>query len=253
MTAVSLPAAYFAEGDFRIGHVLGRTSAVVSRNFPTLLVVMAAASLPKYLLTEGAGYAAEDRPRALLWASFTVLLWIALSILSQLSQAIVLYGAFQDMLGEEVDLGYSVRVGLRRLLPVVGVATSVTLLGFLGLIVFVVSGLITFTACFVAIPACVVEERGVLASMRKSVDLTAGHRWKIFGLMALMYVVDASLDNAIDQVPTSVAGGVPALAGHLIWSGIWSTFFAILAVVTYHDLRVAREGVETAQIAVVFE
>jgi hypothetical protein len=84
--------------------------------------------------------------------------------LSQLSQAIVLYGAFQDMLGEEVDLGYSVRVGLRRLLPVVGVATSVTLLGFLGLIVFVVPGLITFTACFVAIPACVVEERGVSAS-----------------------------------------------------------------------------------------
>ena len=56
--------------------------------------------------------------------------------------------------------------------------------------------------------------------------------------MALTYVVDASVDNAIDQVLTSVAGGVPALAGHLIWSGIWSTFFAILAVVTYHDLRV---------------
>jgi hypothetical protein len=30
MTAVSLPAARFAEGDFRIGRVLGRTSAVVS-------------------------------------------------------------------------------------------------------------------------------------------------------------------------------------------------------------------------------
>ena len=57
--------------------------------------------------------------------------------------------------------------------------------------------------------------------------------------MALMYVVDASVDNAIDQVLTSVAGGVPALADHLNWSGIWSTFFAILAVVTYHDLRVA--------------
>jgi hypothetical protein len=253
MTAVSLPAARFAEGDFRIGHVLGRTSAVVSRNFPILLVVMAAASLPKYLLTEGVGYAAEDWPQALLWASFAVLLWIVLSILSQLSQAIVLYGAFQDMLGKEVDLGYSVRVGLRRLLPVVGVATSMTLLGFLGLIVFVVPGLITFTACFVAIPACVVEERGVSASMRRSVDLTAGHRWKIFGLMALMYVVDASADNAIDQVLTSVAGGVPALGGHMIWSGIWSTFFAILAVVTYHDLRVAREGVDTAQIAAVFE
>jgi hypothetical protein len=253
MTAVSLPAARFAEGDFRVGRVLGRTSAVVSRNFPILLVVMAAAGLPKYLLTEGVGYAAEDWPQALLWAGLAVLLWIVVSMLSQLSQAIVLYGAFQDMLGKEVNLRYSVRVGLRRLLPVVGVATSVTLLGFLGLIAFVVPGLITFTACFVAIPACVVEERGVSASMRRSVDLTAGHRWKIFGLMALMYVVDAIVDNAIDQALTSLAGGIPALAGHMIWSGIWSTFYAILAVVTYHDLRVAREGVDTAQIAAVFE
>jgi hypothetical protein len=253
MTDASLPATRFAEGDFRIGRVLGRTSAVVSRNFPILLVVMAAAGLPKYLLTEGVGYATEDWPQALLWASLAVLLWIAVSMLSQLSQAIVLYGAFQDMLGKEVNLRHSVRVGLRRLLPVVGVAISVTLLGFLGLIAFVVPGLITFTTCFVAIPACVVEERGVSASIRRSVDLTAGHRWKIFGLMALMYIVDGIVDNAIDQALTSLAGGIPALAGHMIWSGIWSTFYAILAVVTYHDLRVAREGVDTAQIAAVFE
>jgi hypothetical protein len=131
-----------------------------------------------------------------------------------------------------------VRVGLRRLLPVIA---------------FVVPGLITFTACLVAIPACVVEERGVSASMSRSMELTAGHRWKIFGLIALANVVDASVDNAIDQALTSVAGGIPALAGHMIWSGIWSTFYAILAVVTYHDRRVAREGVDTAQIAAVFE
>jgi hypothetical protein len=79
------------------------------------------------------------------------------------------------------------------------VATSVTLLGFLGLIAFVARGLITFTACFVAIPACVVEERGVSASMRRSMELTAGHRWKIFGLMGLVNVVDASVDNAISR------------------------------------------------------
>ena len=39
----------------------------------------------------------------------------------------------------------------------------------------------------------------------------------------------------------------------LIWNAIWSTFYAIVVVVTYHDLRVAKEGVDTEQIAAVFD
>jgi hypothetical protein len=39
----------------------------------------------------------------------------------------------------------------------------------------------------------------------------------------------------------------------LIWDAIWTAFFAVVMVVTYHDLRVAREGVDTEQIAAVFE
>jgi hypothetical protein len=40
---------------------------------------------------------------------------------------------------------------------------------------------------------------------------------------------------------------------NLVWGAIWSAFLAILIVVTYHDLRVAKEGVDTDQIAAVFE
>jgi hypothetical protein len=39
----------------------------------------------------------------------------------------------------------------------------------------------------------------------------------------------------------------------LIWNAIWTAFFSIVIVVTYHDLRVAKEGVDTDQIAAVFE
>ena len=39
----------------------------------------------------------------------------------------------------------------------------------------------------------------------------------------------------------------------LVWSALWGAFYAILAVVTYHDLRVAKEGLDTDQIAAVFD
>jgi hypothetical protein len=40
---------------------------------------------------------------------------------------------------------------------------------------------------------------------------------------------------------------------NMVWSAVWTAFFAIVIVVTYHDLRVAKEGVDTDQIAAVFE
>jgi hypothetical protein len=39
----------------------------------------------------------------------------------------------------------------------------------------------------------------------------------------------------------------------LIWTAIWTAFYAILVAVAYHDLRVAKEGADTEQIAAVFE
>jgi hypothetical protein len=255
MPYASLPAGRFAEADFRVGGALGRTSAVLSRNFPTFFVVTAIASLPKYLLTQGVIPAPDDWLLALLLSVLGVFLWV---VLATMSQAIVLYGAFQDMRGRGFKMGESVQIGLRRFFPVIGVATAVTLLGFLGLILFVLPGLLFFTQWFVAMPACVVEERGVWSSMGRSWELTLEHRWKIFGLMTLMYLADSMVDSALDQTlslaaGSLAAGSIPVLAGHVIWSGIWGAFFAILAVVTYHDLRVAKEGVDTEQIAAVFE
>jgi hypothetical protein len=39
----------------------------------------------------------------------------------------------------------------------------------------------------------------------------------------------------------------------LVWTAVWTAFYAILVAVAYHDLRVAKEGVATDQIAAVFE
>jgi hypothetical protein len=255
MTYASLPAGRFSgarapAGDFAVGQVLGRTSAVLSRNFPTFFAVTAIASLPKYLLSQGAIPVPDDLVMALLLTCFGVFLWV---VLATMSQAIVLYGAFQDMRGQRFGMGQSVRIGLRRFFPVIGVATAVTLLGSLGFLAFVVPGCMLFTRWFVAMPACVVEERGVWSSLARSGQLTEGYRWKIFTLMSLMYAADSVVDGLIGQALSQVAGGIPELAGHAIWNGIWGAFFAILAVVTYHDLRVAREGVDTEQIAAVFE
>jgi len=47
-------------------------------------------------------------------------------VLSTFSQAVVLYGAFQDMRGKRVSLGESLKVGLSRLPAIIGLAGSTT-------------------------------------------------------------------------------------------------------------------------------
>jgi hypothetical protein len=246
VTDATLTAGRFAEGDFRAGHALGQAWSVLSRNFPTFFLLTAVAAMP-----EAATGTIGDPFQVLRLAGLKVegLGPLLGHVLSTLSEAVVLYGAFQAMRGKPVSLGESMRVGLRRFFPVVGVAISTTLLGFLGLIVFVVPGLICFTMWFVATPACVVEGRGVFSSLGRSARLTQGHGWKIFALMLLLFFCNAIVDGQIDQA----LSGVPAFAGHVIWNGVWNAFYAILAVVTYHDLRVAKEGVDIEQIAAVFE
>jgi hypothetical protein len=170
------------------------------------------------------------------------------------SQAIVLYGAFQDMRGRRVSLADSMKVGFSRLLPIVGLAFLMSLgVGF-GFVLLLIPGLILLTMWFVATPACVVERLGPFDSMARSSQLTRGHRWKIFGLLIVLGLGGAIVSGVIDVVLEDVVGSAPLqIIGGLLWSGIWGAFYAIAAVVTYHDLRVAKEGTDIEQIAAVFD
>jgi hypothetical protein len=262
MTYASLPAGRFAAGDFRVGHVLSQSWSVFSGNFLTFMLVTGIASLPPLLLPQPARGTPANPFENLGWGLFTVLLMI---ILSTLSQAVVLYGAFQVMRGRPVSLAESAQVGLRRFFPIIGLALSAGFLIALASLLFVVPGLMLYVMWFVATPVCVVEQLGPFRSMRRSRELTKGHRWKIFGLM-LVILIPALIFGAIVGVVvvfTLGTGGFLAVASalattlgqvvNLIWSAAWTAFLAIVVVVTYHDLRVAKEGLDTEQIAAVFE
>ncbi len=114
-------------------------------------------------------------------------------------------------------------------------------------------GLILFTMWFVAIPVCVVERLGPISSLGRSRRLTKGHRWKILGLLLLLYLIGIITSIFLGGTFTALGGTPLAMIGALIWSAIWGTFASVVIVVTYHDLRVAKEGIDTEQIIAVFD
>jgi hypothetical protein len=170
----------FAEGDFSVGRVLNRTFALLARNFLPFFTVTAVASVPSVLVAQGQSLDAASSGSEIAIGLGLMLLGLFLGIvLYTLSQAIVLYGAFQDMRGQPVSLVESTQVGMRRFLPIVGLAFCASILAGLGFLLLIFPGLMLLTMWFVAAPACVVERLGPFRSMGRSAELTKGHRWKI--------------------------------------------------------------------------
>jgi hypothetical protein len=232
------------ESDFRAGRVFNRTWSVFSRNL-----------LPFCLVTVIARAQTGGDPR-LAGGNYAGWFFVALlagMVLSALSEAVVVYGAFEDMRGLPVNLLESVRIGLRRFFPVLGVAVGVPILAGLAALGLVFPAFIVMSMLFVAMPVCVVEKLGPWKSMGRSARLTKGHRWQIFGLWAATAIVGGVIQSSLEGLSNYV-GGEPLRLVVLLASGaLVGAFYAILVVVTYHDLRVAKEGVDTSQIAAVFD
>ncbi len=238
-----------AVGDFRIGRVFDRASSVYTRNFLVFTLVPLVAYLPSLLLPASAGGMSGEN-RSWVVGLLAIILTVMLGLLSQ---AILVYGSFQDMGGKQVNIGESFNVGIGRLVPILGLTILEGLCIMVGFMLLIVPGFILVAMWFIAVPVCIVERHGPWESLVRSGELTKGHRWKIFGVVILLYVVSAVVGYILTSVVGAVAGTVVAMIASLIWNGIWGAFFAVFVVVTYYELRVAKEGIDIEQIASVFD
>jgi hypothetical protein len=215
-------------------------------------------------------------------------LLLATIVFSMLSQAIILHIAFQNIRNRPASLFEAFKVGLRRFIPllllaiVIGILMMLVMVG-LGIaagatmfaagaavlgngntiatvvtaIVFVILGFVAvgilYTMWFVSVAACVVDRRWPFSALGRSAQLTKGHRWRIFGMILLLFVASLIVSIVIELVLRPFGNTILSFLGSLAWSAIWGAFYAIVVAVSYHDLRVAKEGMDIEQIVAVFD
>src|SRR5262245_4165410 len=268
MAHTSVAAAHFAEGDFRVGSVIRRSASLLSGHFLTFFVVTAIAHSPIILLARTLTTEPTDLDQvdlAVRLVAWGVLGLVQAIVLGTLGEAVIVHAAFQDMQRRPVRLAESLNVALRRFLPIVGVVFVVVLLIRLvgavafvlvfsvafaldfsiedeylqnvGLILLIIPGLILYAMWFVAVPACVVERLGSWTSLRRSRDLTKGHRWKLCGLALLPIIPSLGITFGLATAAGPIVGPI------ISWfcTGIWAAFAAVVGAVTYHDLRVDKD------------
>ena len=236
---------------FRVGPIFSRSLSIYLQHFVAFTLVAVVISLPQLLGGDGQSIAGAIR-------SFVA--GIVGLIFNFVGQAVILYGAFQAMRGRAVHLGDAIQRGLSRFWSILGLSILVALGIGIGFLLFIIPGVMLAVRWSVALPACVVENLGPLASMRRSAELTRGHRWKIFGLFVLFLVgviVAALIVGAIVGLVLAISDNMfgIVLAGLIgfVAMAIYTAYLNTALVMIYHDLRVAKEGVDTEQIAAVFD
>jgi len=266
-----------ASGVFRVGDVMGGAWRLLTRNLlfflfaPVVIYLIAGVFFMLFFMTLGvAGWASGSR--AVMGLGIGLTLVIVLSCIL-ISQGLVLLGAFQLLRGQPLRVGLVLQRVFARLAPLLGlgIVWGLALIlavffagmffGMLGLLlgpfaIVLVPAIYALAAYIVVVwavvvPACLVEDLGPIASMIRSADLTKGYRWKIFGVMFLLALL--SIVASILQIMLAVYNQMAANILLISWSLVWLAYWNCNIIMIYHDLRVAKEGVDTEQIAAIFD
>ncbi len=281
----------FARGDFRVGAVLKRTLSILISRFVLLGGMALASQVPVALFIvflAGETVACQVGEEGSLWDQVLVMVGSGVSGNPSLDLASVgllwlvlaaqTHGAIALLRESNSSIAACIATGLDRLLPTVAVVAcgyamvvlpivaTLSLGGPAGAEVSTfeitvaavsIAAYAIFLALFVVVvPVVVVERLGVVAAFRRSFDLTRGNRLRILGIYLVLAVLAGTVVYLGEIAKASLLHGDTLKAGILIavaLYGVVATLFAVADAVIYHDLRLAKEGADSDEIAAVFD
>lgn len=235
--------------EFRIGNVVNRAFAVCIGNFPFFFIITFITALPNLLVSLNHTVGQPQLGSRLSLLGLSLMLGL---VLNTVGEAVILYGAFQRLTGRPLQPSEAFQRAIARFLPLLGLALLYAVALVFGILLLIVPGLILLVMWAVVVPACLVEGLGPVESMSRSAALTKGYRWQIFFIMLLVGIVNW-IGTVILGLLLGPTGPVVAALIILVWTAAWAVYWNCLLIMIYHDLRVAKEGIGTNQIASVFD
>jgi hypothetical protein len=266
---------------FRIGDVIGQSFQTTVRNivpFGILAIITAAVMFVIYTLASSIfGFSMMPMTPAAMepgmgapeigagfFIGFLVFELLALAIYLAFMTAIT-YGTIQDLRGNAVDIGTLIQSSIALVGPaittfllVIGVFLVAAILAIIlqfipiiGQIVSVVMFVFLYIVFWVVIPIAVIERPGPVASLKRSVALTQGNRWKILGILLVVIVISIAA-----MIVVMVFSFLGATVGTIVLAILYAAlgiFTAVLVAVGYYKLRATKEGADLGEIARVFD
>jgi hypothetical protein len=127
-------------------------------------------------------------------------------------------------------------------LPLIGAGILAGIGIAIGLIIFIVPGLILLTIWSVIAPVIVVERSGAIDAFGRSRALVKGNGWQVFGVIIVVFLIATIASFVLRAIGASISDSVAMLAlFSLIASTLTAPITALAASVIYFNL-IALQG-----------
>ena len=276
--------------EFRASLVVSESFLLMFRHFLTIFSIAFICCLPMTLLL----FSDMDR-RGEAFANRTVdeirrdreeresraaLAGLSIYVTYPLATGAIALAVYRSLRGERVSFFESFGAAVKRIFALFGVficsilavGASLFPAGFfasalagqgsswMGLVVALLLaclGVVVMMMVSVASPVCVVERKGVFASLRRSQELTAGYRWRLFlalfGVAITGYLLLIIVAAALGMIEflhqyrwTALTLGAAAITFLVAWT-------ATATALAYYQLRSVKESVDIVDVAAVFD
>jgi len=236
------------------GELIGLTFSLALAHMPKLLAIGFVCGLPallmRFVLFGVLSEPGASPSRAAAVGGITLVLLIISVVVYSFEQAaniLILSGSFTE---KEYTIPEALRVGLRKMGPILAFSFTSGLVVMLGFLLFIVPGLVFMTWFYVGVPVIVLEDRPAAAAMTRSRELSAGHRWQLFGFIFIMVILVGVVTNLIDYLFEQLLG-LNVLSTTLGWAVqiVAYVFSSSAPVVYYFHLRVTKEALDVEKLS----
>ena len=152
----------------------------------------------------------------------------------------MLYAVLRHMLGlGPASIGVLYSYGIKISVPGILAGLAVALITGVGLVLFIVPGIIFMLVFYVAVPAAVAEQLPLVAALRRSIRLTEGNRWVLLAFQIIVWITSLLIGWVVDLIfrPLGIS-----LVASVVVASLIAAFTAIIVGLIYHDLRAMKDG-----------
>jgi hypothetical protein len=282
----------------RAGRIIGESFKLVFRHIVTIGTIGLLCCLPMLVVLDRSFAVAQKQREAMLRGEqqgraendpMITFASLSMYVTYPLACGAIAFAVYQSMRGRRVSFFESFGAALKRVFGLFGLlicsllfigvgfapAILFTALGstslpgpllVLGFVLLLIPGFALVTMVYVANPVLIVENKGVFASMRRSRELTAGHRPRIFvvlvGVFALCYLI--ALVAGVGMFMSQLSGAASTIdrvevgkTMTMVISAVWVTFFlawtAAAAGVAYGHLTNLKDSTKVEDVGDVFD
>lgn len=241
------------------GELLDRTFSLYRSHFAVFFGIVAIPRLSVLafecllLMFQSSASSRSGLSRAFVWGTGA---WVLRLAVSALSHAATVVAVSQLHLGSPAGVMDSFSKLKGRIAAVIGLSFSVTFLVALGCFALIVPGVLLAVRWSLAVPAMVLENKGIRDAMTRSTELTLGNRGRVFVVWLLFVILNLGFSRLLQWPVTAVAGVSSRLALQHASVGIQiaslvATFFSACLVgplatiafsLIYFDERVRKEA-----------